>query len=415
VIRGSKLKTLILAAGEGTRMRPLTANTPKPLLLVAGKPFLEHIIDSLKASNLKDIYILIGWRQERIKEYFGNGKKFGVKITYLEQSKRLGTAHAISIAEKHIKQSFLCINGDVVISPKYIKYILNSYNKFKNSIMTLGEVEDATGYGVVELKGNKVTRIVEKPKRPKSNLVNTGIYLFTPEIFDMIRETPLSSRGEYEITDSLQFFVNEKKLHGIVPPYSWVDVSLPWHLLEANSVLAEDIRKSTNKAKIEPNVTFNGTIRAGKGTVIRSGSYIEGSVIIGENCDIGPNCYIRGITTIGDNCKVGNAVEVKNSIIMHGTKIPHHNYVGDSILGENCNLGSGTKVANLKLNKGNISVVIKGETINTGLRKLGVIMGCDVQTGINSMLNVGTVIGEYSEIGPGAFASGYIAPHSKIF
>jgi bifunctional UDP-N-acetylglucosamine pyrophosphorylase/glucosamine-1-phosphate N-acetyltransferase len=152
----------------------------------------------------------------------------------------------------------------------------------------------------------------------------------------------------------------------------------------------------------------------GKGTILRSGTYIQGSVIIGENCDIGPNSYIRGVTTIGDNCRIGNAVEVKNSIVMHNTNIPHHNYVGDSILGENCNLGSGTKVANLRLDEGPISVVIKGETINTGRRKLGVIMGNDVKTGINSMINIGTIIGEYTEIGPGAIASGYIAPRSRI-
>jgi len=129
---------------------------------------------------------------------------------------------------------------------------------------------------------------------------------------------------------------------------------LPWHLLDANLILAENLRQSRGNAKVEKNVTIDGKLKVGKGTRIRSGSYISGTVIIGENCDIGPNCYIRGTTTIGNNCRIGNAVEVKNSIVMHGTNIPHHNYVGDSILGENCNLGSGTKVANLKLDESNI-------------------------------------------------------------
>jgi bifunctional UDP-N-acetylglucosamine pyrophosphorylase/glucosamine-1-phosphate N-acetyltransferase len=408
------LKTLILAAGEGTRMRPLTANTPKPLLLVAGKPFLQHIIESLKAVKIKDILILIGWRQERIKEYFGNGKKFGVNITYLEQDERLGTAHAISIAEPHINKSFLCINGDIVINNKFITHMIKTHQKFKESIMALQEVPNPSDYGVVELKKDHVTRIVEKPIKPKSNLINTGIYILTPEIFEKISETPKSSRGEYEITDSLQLLVNEKKLFGTVPSYSWVDVSLPWHLLDANKILSENIRSSHSNAKLESNVTLRGKIIIGKGTIVRNGSYLEGNIIIGENCDIGPNCYIRGTTTIGDKCRIGNAVEIKNSIIMHGNKIPHHNYVGDSILGENCNLGSGTKIANLKLNESNIHVDMKGSSIDTGRRKLGVIMGNDVKTGINSMINVGTVIGEYSEIGPGAFVSGYIAPRSRI-
>ena len=180
------MKTLILAAGEGTRMRPLTANTPKPLLLVAGKPFLQHLLEALKSSGLKDIIILIGWRQERIKEYFGNGKRFGVRITYLEQDKRLGTAHAISLSEPYMKKSFLCINGDIVVGDKFIKHILKTYKRRKNTIMALQNVEDPSGYGVVDLKNELITRIIEKPKRPKSNLVNTGAYLFTPEIFKKI-------------------------------------------------------------------------------------------------------------------------------------------------------------------------------------------------------------------------------------
>lgn len=408
------MKTLILAAGEGTRMRPLTAGTPKPLLLVAGKPFLQHIIEALKKAGIKDIIILIGWRNERIKEYFGDGKKFGVKITYLEQEQRLGTAHAISMAKSMLKKSFISINGDIVINSKFIETIINSYRKYKGSVMALKEVKNPTDYGIVELDGKHVKRIIEKPEKPKSNLVNTGVYVFTPEIFDKIEQTPVSSRGEYEITDSLQMLVDEKKLFATVPKYSWIDVSLPWHLLEANKILGEEIRKTFGKAKIEPNTSLNGKIQIGAGTVVRAGSYIEGPVIIGENCDIGPNCYIRGTTTIGDNCRVGNAVEIKNSIIMHRTKIPHHSYVGDSILGENCNLGSGTKVANLRLDELNIKIEIKGNVIDTNRRKLGVIMGNDVKTGINSMINVGTVIGEYTEIGPGAFAYGNIAPYSKI-
>lgn len=408
------MKTLILAAGEGTRMRPLTANTPKPLLLVAGKPFLQHIIEALRAAGQKNIYLLIGWRQERVKEYFGDGKKFGVSLTYLEQDKRMGTAHAISMAEEYMKSSFLSINGDIVIGASFIKHVVAAHKKYKGTVMALKEVPNPLNYGIVEISDKYVTRIVEKPKRPKSNLVNTGVYVFNPEIFEKIKITPRSSRGEYEITDSLQMLVDEKRLFATIPTDPWLDVSLPWHLLEANSVLGEKIKSSQKKAKIEPGVVINGSILTGRGTVIRSGTYIEGPVIIGENCDIGPNSYIRGTTTIGNNCRVGAASEIKNSIIMHGSKIPHHNYVGDSIIGENCNLGSGTKVANLRLDDGNISVVIKGQTIDTGRRKLGVIMGNDVKTGINSMINVGTVIGEHSIIGPGAIASGYITPRSKI-
>ena len=154
-----------------------------------------------------------------------------------------------------------------------------------------------------------------------------------------------------------------------------------------------------------------GAVSIGKNTAVRSGSYIIGPVIIGQDCDIGPNCYIRPGTSIGDNCHVGNAVEVKNSIIMRGSKIPHHNYVGDSVIGKGCNLGAGTKIANLRLDKKNITAL----NIDTRRRKLGAIIGDNVETGINTCINVGSIIGNNTHIGPGAMVSGVILPNSNIF
>jgi UDP-N-acetylglucosamine diphosphorylase / glucose-1-phosphate thymidylyltransferase / UDP-N-acetylgalactosamine diphosphorylase / glucosamine-1-phosphate N-acetyltransferase / galactosamine-1-phosphate N-acetyltransferase len=161
-------------------------------------------------------------------------------------------------------------------------------------------------------------------------------------------------------------------------------------------------------------VTLKGNVTIGKDSVILAGSYIEGPVSIGSNSKIGPNCYIRPFTTIGDHCHIGNACELKNSIVMDNTNVPHQNYVGDSILGQNCNLGAGTKVANLRLDKNHIVVVLNGKKIDSKRKKLGVIMGDNVQTGINSMLNVGSMIGNNSCIGPGALSKGEIKPDTII-
>jgi NDP-sugar pyrophosphorylase family protein len=149
----------------------------------------------------------------------------------------------------------------------------------------------------------------------------------------------------------------------------------------------------------------------GANTVVRSGTYIEGPVIIGAGCRIGPNCYIRPATSVGDNCHIGAAVEVKNAIIMKDTDFPHLNYVGDSVVGEGCNFGAGTKIANLRLDKENIFVM----GIDTRRRKLGAVIGDRVETGINTSINVGTMIGNNTFIGPGVVASGIIAPDSKLF
>lgn len=407
------MKALILAAGEGTRMRPLTANIPKPLLPVAGKPFLRHIIETLESLGIRDIYLLIGWKNLKIKEYFGDGQRFNVNITYLNQEERLGTAHAVGIAESVMDSPFLCLNGDIVVARSYIKGLMDFFKDHKGEIISLAKVDNPERFGVVTLEGERVKEIIEKPKAPKSDLINAGIYIFTPDIFKTIEQTPKSSRGEHEITESIKILMKSADIYGYALDEPWVEIGRPWDLLVANEILMKGL-KDNFEGDIQRNAEINGPVRIGKDTVVRNGSYINGPVIIGENCTIGPNCVIRPSTVIGDGCKIGNAVEIKNSLIMNSSNAPHNSYVGDSIIGQRCNLGAGTKIANLRLDGKNISVALRGKEVDTGLRKLGVIMGDDVKTGINSSIDSGTIIGENSYIGPNALARGNIAPRSRI-
>lgn len=393
-------------------MRPLTANIPKPLLPVAGKPFIVHMIDGLKEAGVKEATILIGWRGRRVREFLKDGKNLGVRIEYQEQERRLGTAHAIGLAKEHMKGKFICLNGDIILPSKSLRALIE-FSRGKGNVVGLTRVEDSSSFGVVDLKGDVVQGIEEKPKMPKSDLINAGVYIFQPEIFDAIAKTRKSSRGEYEVTDSLKMLMKKRKVYGFTLPGDWIDVGRPWDLLKANAILMKGIR-SRKEGKIDDNVTFEESVRIGKGTRVRSGTTLRGPVVIGEDCIIGPNCLIRGSTYIGNRCKVGAASEVKNSIVMNGSHIPHHNYVGDSILGERCNLGSGTKIANLRLDEGNIRVLIKGRRIDTGLRKLGAIIGDDVKTGINASIDSGTIIGEGAFVGPGAYAQGFISANGRI-
>ena len=400
------MKAVILAAGEGTRMHPLTHTRPKVMLPIANKPIVEHLLIELKKAGIKEVTFVVGYHAETIRQHFGDGDKWDMRIDYANQRKQLGTANALTLVESFMKEKFLLTNGDVIVRAKEISKVLKS----DNITLSLLESEDTTGLGVVEVAGDKVERIHEKVENPPSNLVNAGIYLMTPDIFSAIARTPKSPRGEYELTDSLQLLLNDGHPITWARIDQWLDVSYPWDLLAANEALMAFI-ESQNLGEVEQNVVINGPVSIGKGTVVRSHSYINGPTIIGENCDIGPNCYIRPSTAIGDNCHIGAASEVKNSIIMNDTKIPHHNYIGDSVIGAGCNFGSGTKVANLRLDKRNI--LITG--IDTGRRKLGVIVGDEVQTGINASLNVGSMIGDHAFIGPGATANGVILPNSKIY
>jgi len=408
------MKALVLAAGEGTRLRPLTSNTPKPLLMLAGKPYLSHLFSALKESGVDEIMLLVGFKSNRIREYYGDGSRHGFKITYLEQKERLGTAHAVGTASNVIKDDFVCVNGDVLISPSDVAGMVRKYDKVRSTVMGVFKVPDPSRFGVIEERDGKMARIIEKPKEPPTDLINAGIYIFTPEIFDIISRTGRSPRGEYEITDSLNMLAGKQDVHLQQLTDYWMDVGRPWDLLKANEVLMSRI-KGDIKGTIEPGATLKGEVVVEAGAVVRSGSYIEGPVYISKGCDIGPNCYIRPSTSLGEGVKIGASVEVKNSIIMAKTHVPHHNYVGDSIIGERCNLGAGTKIANLRFDNKAVKVTVKGEVIETGLRKLGVIMGDDVKTGINSMVEPGTIIWERSQIGMGAVARGSIGPDSRIF
>jgi len=400
------LKAIILAAGEGNRMRPLPTPRPKVMLPIANKPILEHLLVEARKAGIREFIFVVGYHDEQVRHYFGTGDKWGVNIGYSTQRRQLGTAHALKMVEGVVDGNFLVINGDIIVNQEDIKSLIS---KSDNTVSVI-EVKDTRDLGVVEVSQGKVVHIYEKTEKPPSHMANAGLYLFTPDIFDAISQTSKSTRGEYEITDPIQLMIDKGHHVSYQEISYWLDLSYPWDLLPANEALLAGI-KSQNLGEVEENVVMKGVVSIGKNTVVRSGSYIIGPVIIGQDCDIGPNCYIRPCTSIGDGCHIGSGVEIKNSIIMKGSKIPHHNYVGDSIIGEGCNFGAGTKIANLRLDKKEIWVA----NIDTQRRKLGAIIGDKVETGINASINVGSMIGNNTHIGPGAIASGVILPDSRIF
>jgi bifunctional UDP-N-acetylglucosamine pyrophosphorylase/glucosamine-1-phosphate N-acetyltransferase len=408
------MKALILAAGHGLRMGPLTSDKPKPLLPVAGKPILQHTLEQLQNAGIGEVWIIVGWKKERLMSYLRE-LDLKIKINYIYQEKQLGTAHAIGMAESEIDESFLSLNGDVLVEAGIIKDMVKSFSKHKGTMMAAAKVDDISRFGEVIFKDGKVQKIIEKGGYERPGWINAGIYAFKPDVFDYIRNTEQSPRGEYEITDTLELIMEEDKAGVMVQELEdWHEIGYPWDLLTLNEKFMPGL-KGQVLGEVEQNAVLKGEVFVGDSTIIKSGSYIVGPVYIGKNCDIGPNCLIRPSTVLLDNTKVGAAVEVKNSIIMEDSKVPHHSYLGDTVVGERCNIGCGTKVANLRLDSKNVRASVRGREVNTGRRKLGAIIGNDVKTGINCSINVGTIIGEGCFIGPGAVISGNIEPGSRVY
>jgi len=404
------VQAIVLAAGEGTRIRPLTYTKPKVMLSIANKPILEHLIVELRKAGIKDIILVVGYKDEVIRNHFKDGSDWDVNITYVSQKVQRGTADALKSSMHLIDNEFIMLNGDNIVGYEDIKKIA----KTDSFAIGVKEVENPQDFGVVNIKDGLVREIVEKPEKPASNLINAGVYKFKSEIVEYLEKTPMSKRGEYEITDTIQLAINDGLEFKAVQIEEWIDIGYPWDLLKANEILVKKIKPEI-RGEVEEGAVIRGDVFIDEGTVVRAGSYIMGPVVIGKNCVIGPNCFIRPYTSIGDNCHIGAFVEVKNSIIMSNTNVPHLNYVGDSIIGENCNLGAGTKIANLRLDGREVYAVVKGRKISTGRRKFGAVIGDNVKTGINVSINVGTMIGNDVYIAPSAVVEGYVEPYSRLF
>ncbi len=416
------MKAVILAAGEGKRLRPITSSIPKPMIPLMGKPLLEHTILGLKNAGIDQFLLIVGYKQEIIKEYFEKSShQSKVKIDYIIQEDYLGTAHATGYAKDFIKDDeFLMMYGDLFADPDIFNVILNKYRETNyEGLITLLKVDNPQDYGVVSLNSKGLVKnIIEKPtpKQNAGNLANAGIYIFNPSIFKAIERTQKSIRNEYEFTDSMDILINElngKIIGCTVNNYFWNDIGLPWQLFDTNHFLLDRLKKKIN-GTIEENVRIEGDVYIGKGTIVRSGSYIQGPCYIGENNNIGPNAFIRPYTSIENNCHIGMS-ELKNSLIFSNTAIPHFNYVGDSIICEDVNLGAGTKLSNLRFDNGNISMKINEKIIDSGRRKLGAIFGPNSQTGINASIMCGKKIGQNSVIGAHTLVNEDVPPNTLYY
>ncbi|MFW9941226.1 MAG: bifunctional sugar-1-phosphate nucleotidylyltransferase/acetyltransferase, partial [Candidatus Thorarchaeota archaeon] len=385
------MKAVIIAAGEGKRLRPITSSRPKPLIPIAGKPLLEHTILSLKDSGINEILLVVGYKENLIKDYFGDGKaNFDVNIEYIAQENQLGTAHAFKYGKNFAgNEPVLLMYGDLIVEPKAYHEIIQKFIQNNvEGIILLRDVKNPEDFGIVSLDSNGfVERIVEKPTYEMNigNLANAGVFIFDSKIFKAIEKTEKSIRGEYEFTDSMEILINQlngKILGYNIKDYFWSDIGLPWQLFGANSFILDRTERKI-LGDVEDNVQILGNVHIGKNSNVKSGSYIQGPCYIGENTLIGPNAFIRPYTSIGDNCHIGIS-EVKNSLIFSNTKVPHFNYVGDSIICENVNLGAGTKTSNLRFDNKSVKVNIEGKLIDSGRKKLGAFIGPNVQTGINA-------------------------------
>lgn len=400
------MKAVILAAGEGTRMAPLTEGRPKALLKVAGKTLLEWNFLALSENSIKEATLVVS--DKKIEEKFGE-EWSGIKLNYAYQDKPLGTGHALATAGASGK--FIVLNGDNVVDAEDVKKVIKAFRSNQASgVVAVRKEENLQELGVVVFDSeNKVEEIVEKPQKPPSEFANLGLYAFDDEFLKLL-DTGKSKRGEVEITDAIS------KADGIYAAEvnNWHHMTYPWDLLSANEEFLKGHVGAINGI-VEPGATLKGEIYVGEGALVKNGAYIEGPAYIDRNATVGPNCFIRAFTYLDEWVRVGNGVEIKNSIIHEQTYISHLSYVGDSVIGSYCNLGAGTVCANLRFDNNNCFVNVNGAKVDTGRRKLGLMMGDNSQTGINSTINPAKRIGSRCQIGPGVIVAKDIPSGTNLY
>ena len=352
------MKGILLHGGHGTRLRPLTHTGPKQLLPIANKPMSEYCIESMKSAGVTEIAIIIGGiGSEKVKEYYGNGDQFGVKINYILQDFPRGISHAISLCENFIgNEKFLVFLGDNIIQKSINEFSVEFEKSDNAATILLCEVDNPSRFGIADVKDGKIKKIIEKPKNPPSNLAVTGIYFLTPIIFDIIKRLKPSWRNELEITDALDMLLNEKYSisYRMITDY-WKDTGTPEDIINANKAILENLVPQF-KGKKDSTVIIEGNVSVGDETSISDQVKINGSVIIGKKCKIsggaiiGPNasigngCIISGgiirDSIIMDNCEIGNNVNLRNSIISSNSSIKENSIKNEQVL----LLGEGTKV-----------------------------------------------------------------------
>jgi len=393
------MKAVILAAGEGKRLRPFTETLPKVMLPVANKPVLEYVIDAVKKSGVTEVIIVVGYKKEVIMEHLKNYKN--IKITYVTQDKQLGTAHALLQARNHIKGPFIVLSGDNIIDQKSILNLIKDKSEYS---MLIKENPQPSKYGVVFIEKGKLKEIVEKPKEEVGKFISTGIYKLPKSIFAKIKE--LSSEGVYGISSVIQSIIDKGETINTIIADLWADIVYPWDLIHLNEAMIHKAPSSVSGV-IEKGVIIKGGVSVGKDTVIHSGCYIVGPVVVGQGCEIGPNSCIFPSTTIGDNSVVHPFSQVRNSVVMNDAHIGSSSFIKNSIIGRGSIIEN-----NFSSVDGNSTVEIEGEFKK--LEKIGAMIGEDCNIGSNVVIEPGKIIGRKCKIAPLKRIIDNIPSNSKV-
>lgn len=376
---------VVLAAGEGRRLDPLTNRRPKPMVPVANRPLLEYVVEALAEAGVDRIVLVVGYRRERIRNHFGDGDDWGVDIEYVVQEKQLGTGHAVLQAQDVLDDAFLVLNGDRIVDTSLVERVRDALGDRGGPVVSVTRSSPPRHYGVVELNGDRVEAITEKPEAPvTSEVINAGVYGFDASIFDAIRETSTDG-GELDVTTTLDELAADRPVEAVRYRGPWLDVSYLWDVLDVNAAMTADrsrVQASTETAVAE-------------------------DVTIGSDVQLGANATIRGSTAIGANATIEPNVVLSNAVVFPDAVVEAGAVVRDAVVAENARIG-----ANATIVGGDATVVVDGE-VHTGV-EFGGVVGDNATVGGGVTVEPGTVLGDGATVDHGVSVGGRIEPGAIV-
>ncbi|ALG81782.1 bifunctional sugar-1-phosphate nucleotidylyltransferase/acetyltransferase [Halanaeroarchaeum sulfurireducens] len=385
------MKAVILAAGAGERLEPVTSVRPKPMAPVANKPLLAHVVEATVDAGFEEIVLVVGYKRERIQNFFGDGDDWGTSIEYAFQDPRLGTGDAVLQARDAIEDDFVVMNGDRIFESELLQEVRDLRNRTGETLMAVTYVDEPELYGVVETDAdNRVREITEKPPAHAidTDLINAGVYSFGPDIFQAIEET--SSPGELALTDVLNRYGESHPVRAVTYDGTWLDVSRPWDLLPVNeALLGEDESPSAETAEVHPEAVVHDRTALGDDVRIHANATIQQGVSIGDNVHVGPN------------------VTIQNAIVMADTTIEAGSVIRDAIIAENVDIGPNVTIP------GGKTTVCLHDTIHEDVR-LGAVIGDNVSIGGAVSIASGGQIGTGSRVSMGSFVAESIGPETLV-
>lgn len=410
------MQAVLLLAGKNSRFFPLETMGHKVMIKIYGRPLLSYVIDDLKEAGIKDIVIVNGKYADVVKNYFGNGEKFGVNIKYAIQQEPLGQGDALLSAIDLIDSDFIVPDPYHFYQADIFKEIINKFKeKNADAVIPGKRIERTWEYGILKFDGDKIKGIVEKPPQgtEPSNFKATSAYVFKQEFIELLKTIP---QAEYSYEEAIDKYAqsHDVYMYEIAENKYIPTLKYPWHLLEIRDQIAKNTKGFIHPtAKVSPTAIIDDTVYIDEGAQIFEYATVKGNTYIGKNAVVGNYSLVRDLD-LGEGSVVGAFSDVARSIIMDKAKSHGGGFVGDSIVGINARLAAGVVTGNKRMDRANITAIVKDKEVDTGVNSMGMILGKETNLGINTMIMPGKMIGANCNIWPGAIVTKNIPHNSSL-